>query len=174
MSAKPVSHDALALLTADHNEIEKLGREFERTRKSLDTAAKGKLALRFSHFLLRHIAVKQEVLYPSARAVLDEATRDAVDKAAVALGELRRQVEAMESTSADHSEFDARMTALVTDACRSVKWEQEKIVPKLRHSRLDLVGIGELMAGRHAELATLPLDRDTIHTARRVMGGSQR
>ena len=44
-------HDALVLLTADHNEIDKLVREFERRRKTADHVEKGKLALRICHAL---------------------------------------------------------------------------------------------------------------------------
>ena len=38
-------HDALVLLTAEHNEIDKLVREFERLRKTADPVDKGKAAL---------------------------------------------------------------------------------------------------------------------------------
>jgi hypothetical protein len=41
-------HDALVLLAADHNEIDKLAREFERHRKTAGHVEKGKLALRIA------------------------------------------------------------------------------------------------------------------------------
>jgi len=52
-----------------------------------------------------------------------------------------------------------------------MKKEEDEIFPRLRHSRLDLVGTGERMAARKAQLATAPLDRRLIHQARKVMGG---
>ena len=63
-------HDALVLLTAEHNEIEKLVREFERLRKTADPVDKGKAALRLCHALERYAAIKHEVFYPAADAVL--------------------------------------------------------------------------------------------------------
>jgi hypothetical protein len=52
-----------------------------------------------------------------------------------------------------------------------MKKEEEEIFPRLRHSRLDLVGTGERMAARKTQLATAPIDRRLIHQARKVMGG---
>src|SRR5262245_56716148 len=47
-------HNALVLLTAEHNEIEKLAREFERLRKTDDSVEKGKAALRICHAFELH------------------------------------------------------------------------------------------------------------------------
>src|SRR5207247_762947 len=59
-------HDALVLLTADHNEIDKLAREFERHRKTAGHVEKGKLAVRICHALTMHGRIKAEVFYPAA------------------------------------------------------------------------------------------------------------
>ncbi len=40
--------DALVLLTAEHNEIEKMIREFDRHSRTMESVEKGKLALRIS------------------------------------------------------------------------------------------------------------------------------
>ena len=60
---------------------------------------------------------------------------------------------------------------LAEQAARHMKKEEDEIFPRLRHSRLDLVGTGERMAARKAQLATAPIDRRLIHQARKVMGG---
>ena len=81
-------HDALVLLTADHNEIDKLVREFERRRKTADRVEKGKLALRICHALAVHGTIKNEVFYPAAEAVLegdDRARKLSAAKAYLAL-----------------------------------------------------------------------------------------
>ena len=54
-------HDALVLLTAEHNEIDKLAREFERIRKTASSVDKGKAALRLCHALEGYAAIKHEV-----------------------------------------------------------------------------------------------------------------
>ena len=76
-------HDALVLLTAEHNEIDKLAREFERLRKTADSVDKGKAALRLCHALERYAAIKHEVFYPAADAVLAGEDKELLGKAQV-------------------------------------------------------------------------------------------
>ena len=68
-------HDALVLLTADHNEIDKLVREFERHRRTADPVEKGKLALRICHALALHITIKKEVFFLPPKRCLKATTR---------------------------------------------------------------------------------------------------
>lgn len=165
-------HDALVLLTADHNEIDKLVREFERRRKAADHVERGKLALRICHALTVHATIKKEVFYPAVEAILeDEDDRDLPRKARVELDGLRHLIAKIENTPSDHRSFDATVLVLAEQAERHMKKEEDEIFPRLRHSRLDLVGTGERMAARKTELATTPIDRRLIHQARKVMGG---
>ena len=61
-------HDALVLLTAEHNEIDKLVREFERLRKAADSVDKGKAALRLCHAFEVYAAIKRRGLLPGRRS----------------------------------------------------------------------------------------------------------
>ena len=167
-------HDALVLLTADHNEIEKLVREFERVRTGDDPAEKGKAALRICHAFEIHAVVKQEVFYPAADAVLEAEDKELLGKALVmhdAIGDL---IDKVENTPADEPSFDALVLVLAEQCRRLMKQEEEKLFPRLRHSRLDLVGTGERMASRKTQLGTAPIDRELIRKARTVMGGQHR
>ena len=163
--------DALVLLTADHNQIDKLVREFERHRKKADVAEKGKAALRVCHAFERYETVKQEVFYPAADAVLTGEDKELLGKARVAHETLDHLIEKIESMPADDAAFDATVAVFAEQAHRLMKAEEEKLFPRLRHSRLDLVGTGERMASRQTELATAPIDRETIRRARKVLGG---
>lgn len=164
-------HDALVLLTADHNEIDKLVREFDRRRKAADTAEKGKLALRICHALTTHVTIKKEVFYPAAESALEDGDKELLGKARVEHDGLRRLIASIENMPADHPEFDSTVMVLAEQAGRHMKKEEDEIFPRLRHSRLDLVGTGERMAARKTQLATAPIDRRLIHQARKVMGG---
>jgi hypothetical protein len=165
-------HDALVLLTADHNVIAKLVREFDRARKADDPVEKGKVALRICHALEIYAAIKHEVLYPAADAVLESDDDKALlGKARVRHDGIHELIEKVESTAADDPTFDALVAVLGEEACRLMKQEEEELFPRLRHSRLDLLGTGERMAARKAELATAPIDRDAIRQARKVMAG---
>ena len=164
-------HDALVLLTAEHNEIDKLAREFERVRKTADSIEKGKAALRLCHALERYAAIKHEVFYPAADAVLTGEDRELLGKAQVKHDGIQDLIEKIEDTSADDASFDAPVTVLAEQASRLMKQEEEQLFPRLRHSRLDLVGTGERMASRRTELGTAPIGRERVRQARKVMTG---
>jgi hypothetical protein len=164
-------HDALVLLTAEHNEIDKLGREFERLRKTADAVDKGKAALRLCHALERYAAIKHEVFYPAADAVLADEDKKFLGEAQVKHDGIQDLIEKVGDTSADDPAFDATVAVLAEQAGRLMKQEEEELFPRLRHSRLDLQGTGERMAARKTELGTAPIDRERVRQARKVMGG---
>jgi hypothetical protein len=167
--AKP--HDALILLTAEHNEIDKLAREFERLRKGADGVDKGKAALRLCHALERYAAIKHEVFYPAADSVLTGEDKERLAEAQVKHDGIQDLIEKVENTPADDPSFDAMVTVLAEQAGRLMKQEEEELFPLLRHSRLDLLGTGERMAARRTELGTAPIDRERVRQARKVMSG---
>jgi hypothetical protein len=80
-------------------------------------------------------------------------------------------IEKIEDMPSDHPTFDSTVMMLAEQAERHMKNEEDEVFPRLRHSGLDLVGTGERMAARKAQLATAPIDRRLIHQARKVMGG---
>jgi hemerythrin HHE cation binding domain-containing protein len=164
-------HDALVLLTADHNVIDKLVREYDRARKTDDPVEKGKVALRICHTIEIYAAIKHEVLYPAADAVLEGDDKALLGKARVRHDGIHELIDKVENTPADDPTFDALVAVLGEEARRLMKLEEEELFPRLRHSRLDLLGTGERMAARKAELGTAPIDRDTIRQARKVMAG---
>jgi len=164
-------HDALVLLTAGHNEVDKLAQEFARRRHSADPVEKGKLALRLCHALALQGRMKQEVFYPAADAVLEGEEKELLSKLRVEQKELMHLVAKIENTPADGADFDAVALVLVEHAARHMKREEDELFDHLRHSRLDLQGTGERMAALHAKLATAPMRRRQIRQARKVMTG---
>lgn len=164
-------HDALVLLTAEHNEIDKLAREFERLGKAADPVGKGKAALRLCHALERYAAIKHEVFYPAAAAVLTGEDEEMLGEAQVKHDGIQDLIEKVENTPADDPSFDATVAVLGEQANRLMKLEEEQLFPRLRHSHLDLLGTGERMAARKTELGTAPIDRERLRQARKVMSG---
>ena len=165
-------HDALVLLAAEHNEIDKLAQEFERDRRHAEPLEKGKLALRMCNALEVCAAIKHDVFYPAAEAVLeDQEEKDLLGKARVEQDGIHRLIVKIENTAADDPAFDLAVMVLAEHASRLMKKEEEELFPRLRHSRLDLLGTGERMAARKTELSTKPIGRRLIRHARKVMGG---
>lgn len=165
--------DAIVLLTAEHNAIEKLIREFERHAGTMDGVDKGKLALRICHALANHHAIKAELFYPAAEAVLGEEDRGRLESLRAYHEVLLDLIEEIEVMPSDNKAFDSHVRDLGDLACRLMKAEEEDVFPRLRHSKLDLVGTGERMAARKSQLATRPLDRALIRQARKVLGGGR-
>ena len=164
-------HDALVLLTAEHNEIDKLADGFERLHKTANSVEKGKAALRLCHALERSMTIKHEVFYPAAHGVLTGEDKELLRQAAVKDDGIHDLVEKIEGMRADDPSFDSTVTVLHEQARRLMKQEEDELFPRLRHSHLDLLGTGERMAARRAELDTAPIDRERIRQARNVMAG---
>ena len=168
---KDSPHDALILLAAGHNEIDKLAQEFARRRRSSDTAEKGKLALRLCHALARYAQIRKQVFYPAADAVLEDDGKELLAKLRVEQDELMHLVARIESMPADSADFAPAVLVLAERAAQHARREEGELFASLRHSRLDLLGTGERMAALEAELATQPIGRRQIHRARKVMEG---
>src|SRR5262245_37144237 len=117
-------HDALVLLTADHNVIDKLVREFDRTRKAEDPVEKGKVALRICHALEIYSVIKHEVLYPAAAAVLEGDDKALLGKARVRHDGIHELIDKVENTPADDPTFDALVAVLGEEARRLMRQEE--------------------------------------------------
>jgi hypothetical protein len=158
-------------LTAEHNEIDKLMLEFDRSARSADAVGRGKAALRICHALEILAATKHEVFYPAADAVLAGEEKVILAETRAGHDDVQRLIDEVKKTSADTAAFGTAVAALARQAGRSMRREEDELFPRLRHSKLDLAGTGERLAARKAELETKPMDRRTIREARKVLGG---
>jgi hemerythrin superfamily protein len=164
-------HDALDLLAADHVEIDGLFHAYQRRRRHADRLEKGKLALRICQALTVHARVEQEIFYPAVAAVLDGGSDELLGRANVEHDGIQGLISKIEDTSAADPLFDSMIEVLASYVTRHAKAEEEHIFPKVRHSRLDLLGTGERLAARKLELATAHFGRQLVGRARKVMGG---
>jgi hemerythrin superfamily protein len=148
-AAAPRRFDAIALLKADHREVEEL---FERFEKARGAERKQAVANEICAKLAVHAQVEEELLYPAARDVLSASDEGLVDEAAVehqSAKELIAKIEAM--TPADDL-YDATVKVLSEYIDHHVKEEERELFPKLRQRRIDLVELGERIAVRRDEL----------------------
>ena len=170
-AARRSPHDALVLLTTDRKAIDKLAQAFGRRRKTAGPVEKGKLALRICHALAVDTAIKAEIFYPAADAVLEDEDKILLGAMRVEHDGIHELIAKVENMSSEHPSFDATVMVLAEQAGRLMKKEEDELFPRLRHSGLDLVGTGERMAARKTQLSTAPVDRRVIRQARKVMGG---
>jgi hemerythrin superfamily protein len=148
-----VAQDAVALLKADHREVEKLFNEFE---DAGDRAYKTKqqLVSQIIKELEVHATIEEEIYYPAVDAKAKKDGKELVAEAVeehhvvkVLLGELA-------TMSAEDDAFDAKVTVLIENVRHHVEEEEEELLPQSEEILGDeeLARLGEAMAARKQQL----------------------
>lgn len=149
----PARTDAIALLKADHRQVETWFEQFEKARSD---DRKRDLATNICNALRVHAAIEEEIFYPA----FYEATReeDLHHEAIIEHDGAKRLIAEIESSGPDDDFYDARVTVLSEMIKHHVKEEEQRdgMFAKARSSSLDLVSLGERLAERKAELESSP------------------
>jgi len=143
----PASADAIALLEADHREVEQLFGEFE---GATGDARKRQLANAICVALKVHARIEEELFYPAAYAVLGD--KGLIEEAQVEHATAKDLIAQIESGAPGEVYFDARVHVLAEYIDHHVAEEEEEIFPQCRKSKMDLVQLGAVMAMRKQEL----------------------
>jgi hemerythrin superfamily protein len=148
-----VAQDAVALIKADHREVEKLFHEFE---EAGDRAYKTKqqLVSQIIKELEVHATIEEEIYYPAVDAKAKKDGKELVAEAVeehhvvkVLLGELA-------TMSAEDDAFDAKVTVLIENVRHHVEEEEEELLPQSEEILGDeeLARLGAEMAARKQQL----------------------
>jgi hemerythrin-like domain-containing protein len=125
-----MSTDAIVLLKADHKEVRKLFRDFEKAGENAD-AAKGKLVDRILELLTVHTYIENEVMYPRVRKLLPDLEDDILESY-----EEHHVADVLTSELAAMKPGDERFTAKTMVLIESVRHhmdeEEEEWFPKVR------------------------------------------
>jgi len=139
--------DAIALLKADHREVEKLFAQFE---KASAESRKQALALKICNELKVHTQSEEELFYPASREFLkDDAI---VDEAIVEHASAKDLIVQIEGMSPSDEMFEAKMTVLQEMIEHHVEEEEKEYFPQVQKSEMDTKAIGEQMNARKTEL----------------------
>jgi hemerythrin superfamily protein len=143
--------DALKLLVTDHKEVKALFKEYEKLVKAeADDERKQALAEQICEMLTVHTTLEEELLYPAAQELLEEA--DLVDEAQVEHASAKDLIEQIRSMKPADELYDAKVTVLGEYIDHHVKEEEKEMFPKLRKTELDLKELGVSMQTRKSEL----------------------
>jgi hemerythrin superfamily protein len=145
---RATSPDAVALLKADHREVDGLMQQFEKARSDRKEA----IARRICTALTVHAQIEEELLYPAARNVLDPDDMDLVDEADVEHASIKQLVAEVESASPSDALYDAKVKVIGEYVKHHVKEEERELFPKLRRTELDLKALGAQLAERKQAL----------------------
>jgi len=141
--------DAIALLKADHREVERLFGEFEHARSN---DQKRQLAGQICLALRTHTTIEEEIFYP----VFLEATGDTAmhHEAEIEHEGAKRLIEEIESNGPRDDHFEARVTVLQEMIRHHVKEEEQRggMFSKAQASEMDLRALGRQLMERKLEL----------------------
>ena len=141
--------DAIALLKADHRQVEQWFEEFQSARSS---SRKQTLAVNICNALKAHTTIEEEIFYPAfLQATRDE---DKHHEAIIEHDGAKKLIAAIEASTPDDEYFDARVTVLSEMIKHHVKEEEQAsgLFAEAKQSKMDLVEIGRQLAARKREL----------------------
>src|SRR5687767_5638922 len=106
-SAKPARQDAIALLKADHRQVEDWFEQFEKTRSD---ERKGELARQICAALTVHATIEEEIFYPAFLEATEE--EDLHHEAEIEHNGAKKLIAEIEASGPDDEYYDARVTVL--------------------------------------------------------------
>jgi len=155
MPAAQKKTDAIALLSADHKEVDALFKEYEKLCKAdADDGEKGLLAAQICAMLTVHATIEEELFYPAARAALEDDGQDLLDEAVVEHASAKDLIAQIEDANPGDELFDAKVQVLGEYIRHHVKEEETELFPKVKKAKADLVALGAALAGRKEELVS--------------------
>jgi hemerythrin superfamily protein len=149
-NARPAkAPDAIALLKADHRQVERWFEEFQSARSP---GKKQNLAVSICNALKAHTTIEEEIFYPAfLQATKDE---DMHHEAVVEHDGAKKLIAEIEASNPDDEYFDAKVTVLSEMIKHHVKEEEQPsgMFAEAKKSKMDLVEIGLQLAARKREL----------------------
>jgi hemerythrin-like domain-containing protein len=125
-----VTSDAIVLLKADHKEIRRLFREFQRAGHRA-VKKRGRLVEQIIERLMVHTYIENEVMYPEVRALLPQLEDDVLESYEEhhVADVLCMELSAM-APDAEH--FNAKATVLIENVSHHIEEEEQDWFPKVR------------------------------------------
>jgi hemerythrin superfamily protein len=147
---KSVKIDAIALLKADHREVEAMFEQFEKSRsesKKLDLATKICIALRV------HTQIEEEIFYPSSRGKR-QVEDDLLDEAYVEHDGAKKLIAEIETMQPSEQFYDAKVKVLSEMIKHHVKEEEQRdgLFAQAKKAGLDMAQLGAELKARKDEL----------------------
>ena len=139
--------EAIAMLIADHQKVQKMFKTFERTD---DQQQQEQLATEICNELTVHTQLEEQVFYPAAREALEES--DLVDEATIEHQVAKELVEKIRQSRPHDEEYCALVTVLGEYVNHHIDEEQKELFPQLKKTELDFDALGEEMQQKKQEL----------------------
>ena len=141
--------DAVALLKADHREVEDLFKKFE---NASGDGRKEKIALEICKALTIHAKIEEEIFYPACDGKIEE---DLLKEAYVEHDAAKVLMAEIEAGEPSDKFYDAKVKVLQEEIEHHVEEEEKRMegmFSQARKAGLDMDELGEQLAARKAEL----------------------
>lgn len=143
------SQDAIALLKADHREVEKWFGQFEKTRAG---SRKLELAQKICKALRVHTQIEEEIFYPAFLQATED--KDMHHEAQVEHAGAKKLIAEIEDSGPSDDYYDAKVKVLSEMIKHHVKEEEQPggMFAEARKSDMDLGTLGAQLKARKREL----------------------
>ena len=141
--------DAIALLKADHREVEEL---FEKFEKASGDGRKRKLAEQICMELTIHAQIEEEIFYPACEGKIEE---DLLKEAYVEHDGAKVLIAEILGGEPDDEFYDSKVKVLSEEIEHHVEEEEKRmegLFAQARKAGLDMDALGDELAARKAEL----------------------
>jgi hypothetical protein len=148
-NSKPAAKDAIALLKADHRQVEDWFAQFE---KATDAGRKREIATKICNALKVHTTIEEEIFYPAFLEATDDI--DLHHEAEIEHQSAKNLIAEIEAGAPDDDYF-APSVKVLSEMIKHHVNEEEKpdgMFAEARETNMDLVALGEELAARKAEL----------------------
>ena len=141
--------DAVALLKADHDEVEEL---FKKFNEASGEGRKEKLARQICTELTIHAMIEEEIFYPACEGKVEE---DLLKESYVEHDAAKVLIAEIEAGEPSDEFYDAKMKVLCEEIEHHVQEEEKRmegLFAQAKKAGLDMDALGEELAARKAEL----------------------
>ncbi len=141
--------DAVALLKADHREVEAL---FDKFEKASGDGRKEAIALKICKALTVHAQIEEEIFYPACEGKIEE---DLLKEAYVEHDGAKVLIAEIEQGGPDDEYYDAKVKVLGEQIEHHVKEEEQRMegmFSQAKKAGIDMDALGDQLAARKAEL----------------------
>lgn len=154
-AARASTQDAIALLKADHREVEEWFEQFEKSRSE---DKKARLAQQICQALKIHTKIEEEIFYPAFLEATSD--KDIHHEAVVEHDGAKKLIALIEASGPSDEYFDSRMKVLSEMIKHHVREEEKRdgMFAEARDSDMDLDALGEQLRERKEELSAKGTD----------------
>ena len=141
--------DAIALLKADHDQVEDLFKQYE---KASGDGRKEKLAKQICRELTIHTTIEEEIFYPACEGKVDE---DLLKEAYVEHDAAKVLIAEIEAGEPSDEFYDAKVKVLQEEIEHHIEEEEKRVeglFSQARKAGLDMDALGDQLESRKTEL----------------------